>query len=96
MGSDLRTGITGAGVQSNTVTTGRSVHLDLPRVGLESGCGVFSGDSALDGKAPSVDVLLGETELLEGYTSGNLDLSGDDVDTGDFLCFCQSWGLVRE
>jgi hypothetical protein len=37
-----------------------------------------------------VDVLLGKAELLEGDTSSDLDLSSDDVDTGDLLCEVRS------
>jgi hypothetical protein len=33
-----------------------------------------------------VDVLLGETELLESDAGGDLDLRGDNVDAGDLLC----------
>jgi len=83
---DLRTGVTGRSVQSYTVTTGRSVHLDLARVRLETLRGVFGGDTTLDGETTSVDVLLGQTELSKGDTGSDLDLGGDNVDTGDLLC----------
>lgn len=83
---DLGASVARARVETDTVTTGRAVHLDLARVRLEACSGVFSGDTALNGEAAAVDVLLGETELLEGDTGGDLDLRGDNVDAGDLLC----------
>lgn len=47
--------------------------------------GILSGDSTLDGETSTVDVFLGETQLLESDTTGNLDLGGNDVDSGDLL-----------
>lgn len=85
VGGDLGTCVTGRGVETHTVTTGRAVDLDLSSVGLEVGAGIFSGDAALDGETTAVDVVLGETELLEGNTSSDLDLRSDNVDTGDLF-----------
>lgn len=85
MRSDLRTSITRARVQSDTITTSRSVDFNLTSVRLEVGCGILSGDTTLDSKSSPVDVLLGQTKLLEGYTSSNLNLSSDDVNTGDLF-----------
>lgn len=83
---DLGTCVTRSSIQSHTVTTRGTVHFNLARVRLEASCGVFGGDTRLNGKATAVDVFLGKTELGKGDTSSNLDLSGNDVDTGDFLC----------
>ena len=47
--------------------------------------GVFCGDTALEGKATSGDVVLGEAKLLEGRTCGDLDLGSDDVNAGDLF-----------
>lgn len=85
VGSDLRTGITGARVQSDTITTSRPVDFNLTSVRLEVGGGILSGDTTLDSESSPVDVLLGQTKLLEGHTSSNLDLSGDNVDTSDLF-----------
>lgn len=85
MGSDLRTGITRARVQTNTITTSRPVDFNLTSVRLEAGRGILSGDTTLDSESSSVDVLLGQAKLLESHTSSNLDLSGDNVDTGDLF-----------
>lgn len=82
---DLGTCVTRGSIQSDTVSTGRSVDLDFARVGLESLRGIFSGDSALDGKATSVDMVLSQTELLERNASGDLDLRSNNVDTGNLL-----------
>ena len=43
------------------------------------------GDSALYSKTPGGDTVLGEAQLLEGGTGGDLDLGGDDVDARDLL-----------
>lgn len=86
MGRDLRTGEAAGRVESNSVAAGRSVDLDLSSVGLEAVGGVLGGDSALDRETSLGDGVLGQTEGREGGSGGNLDLSGDDVDTGDLLC----------
>lgn len=85
MRSDLCTGVTRRSIQSDTVTTCGTVHFDLSSVGLETSCGVFSGDTALDGETSAVDVLLSQAELLEGDTRSDLDLGSDNVDTGDLF-----------
>lgn len=48
----------------------------------------FGSDTTLYGKAPSCDAILSQTKLLERSASGNLDLSSDDIDTGDLLSNC--------
>lgn len=83
--SDLCTGITRARVQSDTITTSRSVDFNLTSVRLEVGRGILSGDTTLDSKSSPVDVLLGQTKLSEGHTSSDLNLSSDDVNTGNFF-----------
>lgn len=88
VGGDLRSSVTRTGIETDTVATGRSVDFDLARVGLEAGGGVFGGDSALNGKSSSVNVVLGEAELSEGDTCGNLDLSRDNVDARDLFGDC--------
>jgi hypothetical protein len=82
---DLRAGITRRGVQSNTVTTGGSVDLDLTCVRLETGSGVFGRNTTLNRETTSVNVLLGQTELSKGNTRCDLDLSGDDINTGNLF-----------
>jgi len=72
-------------VETDSVTTGRAVHLDLSGIGREALSGVFCGDSALEGKASCGDVVLGQAKLLERCACCNLDLCRDDVDTGDLL-----------
>jgi hypothetical protein len=81
----LRTGVTRAGVQANTVTTGTAVDFNLACVRLEACSGVFSGDTALNGKSTAVDRVLGKAELGEGDTASDLDLSSDNVDASDLL-----------
>ena len=85
MGSDLSTGISGTSIESNSISSSRSVDLDLTGIRLESLSSILSRDSTLNGESSSVNVFLGETELFKGDTSRNLDLSSDDVDTGNFL-----------
>jgi hypothetical protein len=83
---DLSTSITGTGIQPYTIPTSRSIHLNLPCIRLESSSGIFRSDTTLNSETPSVDAFLSETKLCEGYTRSNLDLSGNDINTGDFLC----------
>jgi hypothetical protein len=91
-----------------TIATCRTVHLDLAGIRREALGGVFCCDTALEGKASGGDVILSQTELLEGGAGGNLDLGGDDVDAGDFfsdsvldlavilLAIAYSWGKRLE
>jgi hypothetical protein len=72
-------------VQPNPVPSRTSVDLDLSSVRLEVGRGVFGGDPALDSEPSFGDRVLGESERGEGSSSGDLDLSGDDIDPGDLL-----------
>mmetsp|Transcript_21330 Transcript_21330/g.51566 ORF Transcript_21330/g.51566 Transcript_21330/m.51566 type:complete len:467 (+) Transcript_21330:783-2183(+) len=62
-----------------------TVEGDDSRVGGEVPFGVLGGDAALDGHAAGDDVLLFETDLLEGGATGNADLGLDDVDSGDLF-----------
>lgn len=83
---DDSTGKPVAGIKANSVSACRAVHLDLARVRGEALGGIFSGDSALDSKASDGDALLRKTELLQSCASGNLNLRGYDINTGDFFC----------
>jgi hypothetical protein len=71
--------------QLTSVTTSRAVDLNLAGIWCKALGGIFCGNTALEGKATCGDVVLGQTKLFEGSTSSNLDLCGDDIDTGDFL-----------
>ena len=82
---NLGTSKSRAGVESNTVTSGASVYLDLANVRLEVGGRILSGNSALDCEASLCDVLLGKAKLRESSTSCNLNLSSDNIDTSDLL-----------
>ena len=82
---NLGTGKSRTSVESNTITPGTSVHLDLASVRLEVGGCILSSDSALDREASLCDVLLGKAKLRESSTSCNLNLSSDNIDTSDFL-----------
>lgn len=83
--SNDSTGVTVTSVKTDTVTTRRAVDLDLSSVGLEALGGILGGDSALDSETTSGNAVLGETKLAQSSTSGNLDLSSDDVDASDLL-----------
>lgn len=85
VGSDLRSSVSRRSIESNTVTTSRSVDLDFSSVRLEAGGRVLSGQSRLNGESSSVDVLLSQAKLGEGDTGRDLDLGSDNVDTGDLL-----------
>ena len=85
MGCDLCSGESTGRVESDSVSSRRSVDLDLSGVGLEAVGGILGGHSALDGEPSLGDVLLHETERRQGRSRCDLDLGGDDVDTGDLL-----------
>lgn len=85
MRRDLSTSKAGTSVETHTVATGGSVHLDPARVGLEVGCGIFGGDTALDGGTTLLDGLLGESEVSQSGTGSDLNLSADNVDAGDLF-----------
>lgn len=51
-------------VETNTVTTCRSVYLNFTSVWGEVLRGIFGGDTALEGKAASGDMILSQTKLL--------------------------------
>lgn len=72
-------------IETDTVTTSGAVDFDFSSIRLEILGGVFSGDTALDGETAGRDAVLCETELFEGSTSSNLDLSGYEIDTSNFL-----------
>lgn len=46
---------------------------------------VLGGDTALEGETTRGDVILCEAELLEGRTSGDLDLGSHNIDARDLL-----------
>ena len=75
-------------IKSDTVATSGTVDLDLTSVGSKRLRGVLSGNAALERETASRNVVLGQTELLEGSTSSNLDLGRHNIDTSDFLGDC--------
>lgn len=83
--SNLGTSETGASIQSDTVSTCAAVHFNLSGVRLEALSSILGSHTALDGESALCDGLLGKTELREGGTSCDLDLSSDNVDASDFL-----------
>lgn len=84
-GSDDGSGKTVATIETDTSTTSGSVHLDLSGIGLELLGRVLGGDTALDGETTSGDAVLGQAKLGEGGTSRNLNLSGNDINAGNFF-----------
>ena len=83
--SDLGTSKAGAGVETDTISTCRPVNFNLTGIRLEVMGGIFSGDTTLNSESSLGDRFLGQTELRKCTTGCNLDLSGDNIDTGDFL-----------
>ena len=82
---DLSTSEAGASIQPHPISTCATVHFDLSHIGLEVCSGVLCGDSALDGKPPLRNCFLGQAQLGESGPSSDLNLSSDDIETGDFL-----------
>jgi hypothetical protein len=74
-----------ATIEADAVAASGTVDLDLARVWRKAIGGVLGGDTALDGEAAGRDGVLGEAELLERGTCGDLDLGGDEIDAGDLL-----------
>lgn len=83
--SDLGTCKTRASIQTNSIPTCTTVHLNLPGVGLEVLRSIFSSDTTLNGEATFGNGLLRQTKLWKGGTGSNLDLGGDDVESSDLL-----------
>jgi hypothetical protein len=83
--SDDSTGKTIATVQTDSVTASGTVHLDFASVWGEAIRWVLSCDTALEGETARRDVVLGQSELLERRTGGDLDLGSDNVDAGNFF-----------
>jgi hypothetical protein len=72
-------------VKSDTVTTSGAVDLDLASIRGKGLRGVFRGDTTLERKAASRDVILSQAELFERSACGDLDLCCNDIDTRDFF-----------
>jgi hypothetical protein len=84
---DLSTRETGTGVKSDTITTGTAINFDFSCVRLEVCSSIFGSDATLNCKPAPGDRVLRQTELRKSRTSCDLDLGGDDVESGDFLCY---------
>ena len=66
--SDLRTSETGAGVETDTISTSTAVDLDLTGVGLEVLRCILSSDTALDGEAALRDGFLRKTKSSTNWS----------------------------
>ncbi len=87
MRRNLSTRETRTGVESNAITTSTAIDLDLSRVWLEVCSSIFGSDTTLNCKAALCDRVLSQTELGKSCASCDLDLGGDNVKSGDFLCY---------
>src|SRR4029077_7471741 len=76
-----RVALVDVGVEPDPRPSRRMVGSDLPRRGRETE-GILGVDSALDGVAANLDVLLPHRELLSG---GDADLLLNDIDSRDHL-----------
>jgi hypothetical protein len=72
-------------VKTDTVTACGTVDLNLTSVGSERLGGVFCGNTALECETACGDVVLSQTKLLKRCTSGDLNLSCDNIDTSDLF-----------
>ena len=75
-------------IQSDAVTTSRSVDLNLSGVWRETLCRIFSCDTALDSKSTSRDAVLGKSKLSQSGTCSDLDLSSNEINASDLLGNC--------
>lgn len=85
MRSDDGTSKAIATVKTNTVTTSRSVDLNLSGVWSEALSRILGGDAALDSEATGGDSVLCKTKLSKSSASGDLDLGCDNVNAGDLF-----------
>lgn len=88
VGGDDSTGKSVSTIKTDAITASGSVDFNLSSVRLELLRGVFCCDSALDCETSGGDPVLSQSKLLECGASGNLDLGGNDIDTGDLLGDC--------
>ena len=86
MWSDLSARKAGTGVESDTITASAAIDFDLSCVWLEVCRRVFSSNTTLDCVAALGDCVLRQTELRKCCASCDLDLGGNNVQSGDFLC----------
>jgi hypothetical protein len=84
---DLSTRETGTGVESNTITPGTAINLNLSCVRLEVCSSIFGSDTTLNCKAALCDGVLRQTKLRKSRTGCDLYLGSDDVKSRDFLCY---------
>jgi hypothetical protein len=84
---DLSTRETGTSIESDTITTSTAIDLDLSCVWLEVRSSIFGGDATLNCEPAPGDRVLRQTELRKSRASCDLDLGGDDVKPGNFLCY---------
>lgn len=82
---DLSASETGRRVETHAVSTCTTVDLDLASVRLEALCRVFGRHSTLDREATLRNSFLGQAQLCQCCTRGDLDLRSDDINAGDFL-----------
>jgi hypothetical protein len=85
MGSDDSASETVSTIETDSVTTRRTVYLDLAGIWCKALRRVFCGDTALEGKSSCGDVVLGQTKLLERCTCGDLDLCSYNIDACHFF-----------
>ena len=86
MRRDDSTGKSVSTIKTDTVTTSTTVDLNLSGIGLEALSSIFGGDTTLDSETTLGDSILGQTELRQSGTGGNLNLSSNDINSSDFLC----------
>jgi hypothetical protein len=82
---DDSTGETVSSIKTDSVTTSGTVDLDLSGIGTEVLGGVLSGDTALNGVTTGRDTVLGQSKLLKTSSGSNLDLGGNNINSGNLL-----------
>ena len=84
VGGDGKTGVANA-IHADTTAGRMTVDGDGTSVGSKVFLGILGGNTALNGNATGANVLLDQTNLVEGGAGSNAKLGLDDVHAGDLF-----------
>jgi len=72
-------------IKPDTVTTSRTVYLNLSGIWLEALRGVFGRDTALNSETTNGNTVLCKAKLFKRGSSSDLNLSGDNINTSNLF-----------
>ena len=85
MRTDLRTGVHRATVQPDTRTTSGTISSDRTHIRAEPIGRILSGDPALHRRATDTQLILDQTQILQGLSGGNTDLRAHQIHVRDLF-----------